>query len=478
MYLVYVLCVAIVAFIGVLLVRTAMFKPQASAAPAIVDVPVDAEKVTEHLAAMIRCKTVSSLDESLVDEAEFDKFRALLETLYPRVYEACKFERISKTGLLFSLKGKSDATPVVLMSHYDVVPAEEDAWDRPAFEGLVEDGVLWGRGTLDTKGTLCGVMEAAEALLSEGFTPENDMYFAFAGDEEIAGESAPEIVETLHQRGVKPAMVIDEGGAVVNGIFPGLSESCALIGIAEKGMLDLEFSLKSKGGHASAPPPHTPVGLLAAAAVRIENKPFHFELSKPVAEMYDTLGRHSTFLYRLIFSNLWCFKPLLDSMCRKSGGELNAMMRTTCALTMMEGSKATNVLPPVAKMRANLRLIGGDTVDSAISYLKTVVDNPDIEFKSLYGMNPSINSKTEGPFWDLLKNAISQTWPEAIVSPYLMMACSDSRHYCRISDGVYRFSAAFLSKEERATIHAHNERIPVESIVKTVQFYTRLMQMC
>jgi len=427
---------------------------------------------------MVQCKTVSHLDASKTDEGEFEKFHELLKELYPTLYKTCPPERIGLTGLLHTLKGKSDAAPAVFMAHYDVVPADEAAWDKPAFAGLVEDGHLWGRGTLDMKAMLCGIMEAAEKLLAEGFVPENDLYIALSGDEEIAGTTAPAMVEELERRGIKPAMVLDEGGAVVQDIFPGVDKPCALIGIAEKGMLDLELSVESKGGHASTPPPHTPVGILAQAATRIENRPFKTRLTVPVAEMFNTLGRHSTFVYRLIFANLWCFLPLLDAICRKRGGELNAMMRTTCALTMMEGSKATNVIPTIAKMGANLRLIGGDTDESAIEYLKSVADNPDVRFRGIYAMNPSKHSKTSGHHWELLKSAVSQTWPDALVSPYLMFACSDSRHYCRISDGVYRFSAAALSKEERSAIHGNNERIPVDTAVKVVQFYLRMMRQC
>ena len=468
----------LVIFVGILLIRACMFKPRAIEKPAIEDVSVNAERATDNLAQMIRCKTVSSRDASRVDEAEFEKFRRLLGELFPTVHRVCTPERIGPSGILYTIKGKSDAAPLVFMSHYDVVPAHEEEWEKPAFAGILENGVLWGRGTLDTKGTLHGIMEAAETLLSEGFTPENDWYFAFSGDEEIAGTTAPTMVEELQRRGIKPAMVLDEGGAVVEKIFPGVSQPCALVGIAEKGMLDLELSIESKGGHASSPPPHTPVGLLARAAVRIEDRPFPSKMTKPVAEMFDTLGRHSSFLFRLIFANLWCFKPVLDALCKKQGGEMNAMMRTTCAFTMMEGSKATNVLPPVANMGANIRIIGGETAETVVEYLKSVVQDPDIEFKVIYTMNPSIDSKTSGPHWELLKDTIAQTWPEALVSPYLMVACSDSRHYCRISDGVYRFSAIAASKEERDMIHGNNERIPVETIVKIVQFYLRLMKRC
>ena len=474
LWILIVLCVIII-FIAVLLLCTAAFKPPVEKPFAVEEAAVNAEETAAHLARMIRCKTVSSRDARLADEKEFDKFRGLLAELYPHIHKACKIERIGPSGVLYTLKGKSDAAPVVFMAHYDVVPAEERAWDKPAFEGILEDGVLWGRGTLDTKGTLCAILEAAESLVAGGFVPENDLYFAFSGDEEIAGDSAPLIVDELQKRGVAPAMVLDEGGAVVQGVFPGVVQPCALIGTAEKGMLDAELSVESRGGHASTPPPHTPVGVLSRAVTRIENRPFRSCLTPPVAAMFDTLGRHSSFVYRLIFANLWCFKPLLDLMCRKLGGELNAMMRTTCAFTMMEGSSASNVIPPVAKVVANLRILGGETVEKAITYIKSIADDPAVKFRAIYGMDPSPNSLVGGSGWETLKNAVSQTWPGALVSPYMMFACTDSRHYHRISDHVYRFSAMALSREERATIHGHNERISLDTLVKLVQFYSRLI---
>jgi carboxypeptidase PM20D1 len=470
------IAVILVLWLAVLIVRAACFRPKPEPTPSREPVALDEGKIVSDMQEMIRCRTVSYNDESLIDLAEFEKFRELLTRLYPKVHETCERSFHGANGILYRWKGKEEGDPVVLMSHYDVVPVEESQWEKPPFDGILEDGVIWGRGTLDTKETLCGIMEAAEKLIAEGFAPQKDIYFAFSGQEEINGPSCPAIVDWFEAHKIRPAMVLDEGGAVVEHVFPGVERECALIGIAEKGLENIEFHAKSGGGHASMPPVHTIVGELAQAVADVENHPFTRQMTKPVKEMLDTLGRHSTFTYRILFANLWCFEGLFDRVCRKSGGELNAMLRTTCAVTKMEGGKAFNVIPPKASVGMNLRLLGSDTVESARDYLEKVIHNPNIEVSIFEGRNPSPDSDTSCAEWKKLCQTVADTWKEALVSPYLMMACSDSWHYCRITDRVYKFSAMKMSKEERGMIHGNNERVPVETLVKAVEFYVRLMQ--
>ena len=466
----------ILVLISVVLIRTLRFKPLDAPITEREEILVDGDRAVSALAEMIRCRTVSDRNKENEDAAEFEKFERLLPTLFPHVYEKCDFEKVGDRALLFRYHGKSADAPTVLMAHYDVVSVSDSEWQKPPFDGIIEDGVLWGRGTLDTKGTLCGILSAAEKLISDGFVPSNDVYFAFGGDEEINGHGASDIVALFRDRGITPSAVYDEGGAVVEKVFPGVSTPCALIGIAEKGMLNVEYSVKGGGGHSSSPAPHTPVGVLARACVRMESSPFKFRITPPAAKMLDTLGRRSTFVYRMIFSNLWLFSPVLNMLTKSQGGEMNALMRTTTAFTQMRGSDGVNVIPPVARMVSNHRIIPGETTDDLLARIKKIVNDDRVEVRMIDGMNPSVVSRTDVEGWQRISDTVRETWTDAIVSPYLMVACSDSRHWGVISDRVYRFSAMALTKEERGYIHGNDERIPTEKIVKTVEFFTRLIK--
>ena len=474
-------CVCIIAcfllFILTVLIRTLLFRAPATAPRKASPINVDSEKAIADLSEMIKCKTISSKNKDEENEEEFERFKALLPSVFPEIYKKCEFSEVGRRGLLFRLKGENSHKPSVLMAHYDVVSAEESEWTHGPFDASLDNGFLWGRGTLDTKATLNGAMQALEAFIKAGKTPKNDVYLAFSGDEEVNGGSASAIVDLFKERGITPSIVLDEGGAVVNNVFPGVTAPAALIGIAEKGMLNVELSYTANGGHASAPKAKTPIGSLSRACLDIEKKHFKFRFTEASSPMFDNLARRSNFFYRMIFANLWCFSPILNAICKKNGGEINALLRTTCAFTQMEGSRGMNVIPAKAKMIANLRILPGETMDSTLAHLRRAVKNPEITITKIDGMDPSVVSDTNSEGFAKIATAIGDVWCDAVVSPYLMFACSDSRHWGRISKNVYRFSPMLLTHEDRATIHGNDERISLDAIVKVVEFYSRFLEL-
>jgi len=468
----------VLVFLAVLVIRALMFQPKPQPQLAAEPIDFDKDAAVTALQKLVQCKTISNVDPALEDEAEFQKLIDMLPELYPDILKVCTFTQFPDRGLLFHWKGHASDKPSVMMAHYDVVPVVEEMWEKPPFAGILEDGVLWGRGTLDTKVTLNGALSAANYLVKQGFVPEQDVYFAFSGGEEVNGKGAVNIVDYFAENGIVPELVVDEGGAVVENVFPGVNVPCGMIGIAEKGMMNVRYTVHSGGGHASAPLPKSPVTDLAKACRKVVDNPFPMHLTPPVAGLFDTLGRRSSFVYKLIFANLWCFKPILNMICVSSGGEMNALVRTTTAFTQMEGSSARNVIPAKASMVSNMRLNPQDSVASATEYLKKIVAADNVQIEVLESFEPSRISVADCDSYRKVAAAVSATWDGCITSPYLMVQCSDSRHYGRISDKVYRFSAMDLTKEERSTIHGNNERIRVEALHRSVEFYIRLLRQC
>ena len=478
MWILYLFLAVFVVLLSVIIIRTLCFKPTKQPKILNDEVVFDKQDSIKALQELIKCKTISYYDKNLEDNSEFEKLISILPNLYPEVFKTCEFKQLPDRALLFKWAGQESGDPTVLMAHYDVVPVDEAAWQKPPFDAVIEDGVLWGRGSLDTKVTFNGVLYSANTLIKEGYVPKNDIYFAFSGGEEVNGPGAKNIVNYFIENKITPSLVVDEGGAVVENVFPGVKAPCAMVGIAEKGMLNLTFSVKSNGGHASSPAPHTPIGILSRACYKVEKNPFKMHITKPAGEMFDTLGRYSSFVFRMIFANMWLFSGVLNMICKKSGGELNALLRTTVAFTQSEGSSAPNVIPPRATMTANLRLNPKDTVDSAVEYIRKTINDDNVELIKGSNMNPSRISQTNCQAFDKVASAVANTWKGCIVTPYLMVQCSDSRHWGAISDKVYRFSAMDLTSEERKTIHGHNERIRLETINKAVEFYIRLIKSC
>ena len=470
-----VLAAAVVLLLLVAVARALAFRPGRTEAVAPVDVDTDADAAVNALCSLIRCKTVSHQDAALDDAAEFAKLEALLPGLFPNVHRVCAFEKIGARSLLFRWRGHSDKAPLVLTAHYDVVPAADGSWSFDPFAADLAGGDIRGRGTLDTKGTLAAVLSAAETLIAQGFTPARDVDLCFGGDEEVMGGGAKALAATFAARGIRPFMLVDEGGAIVENVFPGVTMPCALVGIAEKGSVNYRLTATSKGGHSSAPPAHSPVDILAGACLAIRRKPFPFRATEPARRMVDPMARYSTFVYRLIFANLWLFGGVLDLICQKSGGELNALFRTTTAFTVVRAGDAANVLPAEAEMLINTRILPGETAEGTLAALRKKAGDPRVTVEMLPGLSPSGVSTADGAAFAALSRAIGETYPGVLVAPYLMIAASDARHYEGICPCVYRFSGMALTGAERKMIHGVDERIPVTKLMDTVRFFMRLI---
>ncbi len=437
--------------------------------------------VAEHLAAAIRVQTISEMDRTKNNQAAFDRLHVTLERMYPRLHATLKRERINGCSLLFTWTGRADELePVAFLGHLDVVPvdpATREEWSHPPFDGTVADGFVWGRGALDIKCTVIGLMEAIEGLIKAGYQPERTLYLALGHDEEVGGwQGARCIVQELQNRGIHLAAVLDEGGAVMDGSLPGVAVPVGLVGVAEKGHASFHLLVEGRPGHSSMPSPHTAIGILARAITRLEASPMPADL-RMARMMFADLGAFLPFPLRLALANTWLFGGAIRKNLQKAA-TTNALVRTTMAATVIQGGIKDNLLPAQAWAVINCRLLPGNSSVMVQDYIRRMVNDEAVQIslpeESTWEASPV--SPVDSPVYQNLSRTIRQVFPQAIVAPFLVAGATDSRYYTTLCDHVYRFSPYMMNAELLKTVHGINERISIENLASMVRFYSLLMK--
>jgi carboxypeptidase PM20D1 len=433
----------------------------------------------ERLRALLRIPTVSRIDGS-EDREAFARFRATLRELFPRVFAALEVETVADDlGLLLRWPGRSPGDAAVLMAHYDIVPADEPGWSHPPFAAELtpegDDLRLWGRGAIDDKNAVAGVLEAVDALLAESFVPEHDVWLSFGGDEEVMGHAAAAAAAALRERGVRARLVLDEGGAIVQGQFPGVAEPTAAIGLSEKGVAAVRLSVHQAGGHSAHPPSdgRTAVTRLAAAITAL-GRPSRTVLPPVLPAMFAALAPHARGIVGFAYRHPRLMRPLLLRAMRTGSDETAAMIRTTRTVTQLRGAAAANVLPESASAIVNLRVAIGERLDDAVDDIRRLV-GPGVDVDVLTGGDPAPMSPASGPGWDVLVAALAASHPGVLPAPYGMLGATDGRHFTGIGP-VYRFFPFELSNAELGGLHAIDESIRVSSYLRGLRFYEELLR--
>lgn len=479
--LVVVLGLAALVLAGVLIGRATMMQSQQIEAAAIKTFAIDQDAAAARLAKAVQFKTISYPIPALFEKAEFIGLRDYLAATYPKAHAAMEREIVNDYSLLFKWPGSDPSLkPVLLMGHLDVVPVEpntETEWEQDPFAGIVSEGFIWGRGTLDDKVNVLGLLEAAERLIEEGFSPKRTIYFSFGHDEELGGSNAAmKTAELMKERGIEFEFVLDEGMAIVENVVPGVSAPVALIGIAEKGYVTLELTVETEGGHSSQPPRETAIGILSSAIHRIEADPFPASIDGPIGDMFEAVAPEMPFGFRILFANLWLFEPVVRSQLAAAPAT-NAAIRTTTAVTMIEGGVKDNVLPSAARALVNFRIMPGETCESVEARVRSVIADDRVKVAQRRGaVNPSPVSPAEGPAFETIERTIREIFPESIVAPALVLGGTDSRYFTEVSDCVYRFMPVKLTSEDLARIHGKDERLGVAAFADCIRFYKRLIE--
>ncbi|MCC6094004.1 MAG: M20/M25/M40 family metallo-hydrolase [Eubacterium sp.] len=427
----------------------------------------------EKLSKMVQYETVSYPGEH--DVEKFEGFHEVLRKLFPHVFSELEITDIDG-NLLIYWKGKKQDRPLVLMSHQDVVPAE-GTWKHEPFSGDIAEGKVWGRGTSDTKCSVMGFFQACEELLTEGYVPENDVYLSSSCTEEWAGDGCPKLVAEMKRRGVKPYLVCDEGGGIITDPVGGIKGNFAMVGVFEKGKADVKFTARSNGGHASAPTKGTPIARLAGFVTDVEKHTlFKKKMLPPVQAMFKTLAPYADFGMKLVFGNLWLFKPMLVQLMPKISAQGGAMLQTTIAFTMQKGSDAYNVIPQEATLGANMRFIPHQGMEESLDIIRKKAETYDLKMEVLAATDYSRSTDIHGEAFGLVQKVIGQTFPGCAGSPYVMTGATDARNYEEICDNVVRFAPVIYGPEQMKGMHGLNENIETSCLPGCVDFYKNLIR--
>jgi len=480
-----ILSVATAALVAVLLVRTAGLRGATPLPVAPADFAPDEQRAAAHLAEAIRFATISPANPAERDDAAFVSLRDWLASTYPRTHEVLSREVIGAHSLLFTWAGRdSGLPPLVLMGHLDVVPVDpgtEDGWTHPPFAGVVADGYVWGRGALDDKCTVISILEAVEALVGEGFSPQRTVYLAFGHDEELGGrEGGKLIAETLAARGLKKAaLVLDEGGLIADGLLPGIDGPVALVGIAEKGFVSLELRTKAPGGHSSRPPRQTGIGIVSRAITRLEDHPFPSHLDLPTRRMLLALAPRLSFASRVALANLWLLEPFVVRSLTASP-DTAAMVRTTTAPTIFRAGVKENVLPIHVSAVVNFRIRPGETRETVAEQVKRIVDDPRIEVREAtdFSTDPSPVSDPDGPGFRLVAQSARARagGGDLLVAPYLVIGGTDARYWAGRAETVLRFLPIEVGPGDLARLHGTDERLRTRDVAAGVAFFHALIR--
>ena len=483
MEILYAVLAVLLAFIVITLIRAVFFKSEKPVQETFPSESVDSKRAQEHLSQAIRIKTISHENEKETDWQEFEKFHKFLEEAYPLVHKNLTVEKVSDASLLFYWRGSDESLdPIAFLAHQDVVPVTkgtENDWEHPAFDGFNDGEFIWGRGALDMKNHLICLMESVEALLEEGYQPTRSVYLCFGHNEEIVSggnNGAKELAKTLEERGVHLDSVVDEGGAMLNAKVKGiLDANLTGIGVAEKGYADFRITLKAKGGHSSQPPKHTAIGMLSKKVINLEKHQFKAKLLPFVNNLFNDVGKRTSYLGRLVFCNLWLLKPLLLKVMTMIPPSAS-LVRTTTAVTMSNGSPAANVLPQKASVTVNFRIMPGETIEDVRRHIEKYMGGDDVEIEFIKGKEPSLVSPTDTRAFDTLRRLSVAIDDKNIVAPYLVMGGTDAYNYENVCSNIYRFAPFTVDTALLLTTHSTNERIPVSQLEQGITFFKRYIR--
>ncbi len=424
----------------------------------------------ERLAEMIKCKTVSV--KGSYDDTEFAKLRSTVEELFPLVHQKAERMIFGDDCWIYKIEGKDKSRNIMLMSHHDVVAANGE-WQHPPFGGEIHGEAIWGRGTVDTKASVFAEFQALEELLSEGFTPECNLYIGSSHNEEIFGDGMPLAVEYFKKQGIKFETVLDEGGGIIDPPVDLVKCKCAMVATHEKGRRTLICTAKQGVTKAFTLNKKSPIARMSKFIAELESKNiFISRLHPEVKAMFEGLCPYMPFAARLVCANLWCFGGLIVKIAPKLTSQAATMLGTTMTVTEINGSNADKA----CTASIYLRFIDAEDFEKDLENLRKLADKYGIEITDGATNESYIPADMKSKGFEYINKCIGEIFPHVANSVYLLPAGTDARCFTEICPCTLRFAPIEMNNQQFDSVHNPNENISIKAVGNAVVFYKHFIK--
>lgn len=468
----------IVLFFAILIIRALALKDESEAPEEYIQPEIDLDSAVKKAQGAIRIPTVSMADESF-DDKPFFELQDYLEKTFPLFHEKAEKRVINKYALMYKIEGTDKSLkPALFLGHQDVVPPQKDGWKYPPFSAEIADGYIWGRGSFDMKSQLVSIFEATEMHLRAGKMPKRSMYFCFGHDEEISGkDGATAMAKVLREQGLKFEFIFDEGMNPLNASLIGIKGPLALVGVCEKGWVNVKITVKGKAGHSSMPPKETTAVKIAKGVAKLNKHQMKARFTYPVNMLIKAVSPKADFKFKLLMANADIFKPLLKPILLKLSPEVASLLRTTMAITVLHASDSANVMPDESYAIVNCRINTGETTEDVKRHIQKVLGKGyEVELLELGKHEPTSVSNLKSFGWKMMEKTVAEIWDGGVCAPFPFVAGTDSKYYDGLSECTFKFSPHITDAEYRAGMHNVNEKFKVSDVEADIQFYYRFMQ--
>ena len=375
-----------------------------------------------------------------------------------------------RANIIARLKGNGSKRPIILLSHTDVVTAEPASWEVDPFAAVIKNDYIYGRGALDMKGE--GLLHLMTMILlkQEGPALSRDVIFLGTADEEVDDEGSLWMIANKAALFKDAEYLLTEGG---DNLLEGGSVKIVGVDVAEKAPFWLRLTATGLPGHGSRPVADSAANRLIRAMGRILDWETPLKLLPPVEQFFKDVAPLQPEPWRSQFANIR--ESLKDPAFAKSLAsqrEYAFLLRNTISITMLSGSKQTNVIPNAATCNLDVRLLPGESPEEFLKALRAVVADPSIKIENINRFKPPNSSPINTELFALIARKTKEKHPDAVITTKMLSGYTESQLFRQLGIVAYGWAPIYTTPGDDEGVHGNNERISIRNVREgTREFY-------